>query len=76
MMQAEMPNCNTCGEQVGFQADGSGVFVGCHECNFPICKACLDYEIKEGITACLQCGNPYDGIILLFVNPLFLNCCF
>ncbi|KAJ9565926.1 hypothetical protein OSB04_001892 [Centaurea solstitialis] len=61
MMQAEMPNCNTCGEPVGFGPDGSGVFVGCHECNFPICKACLDYEIKEGITACLQCGTPYDG---------------
>ncbi|KVH89445.1 Cellulose synthase [Cynara cardunculus var. scolymus] len=66
MMKPEMPNCNTCGEQVGFQSDGIGVFVGCHECNFPICKACLDYEIKEGITACLQCGTPYDGIILLF----------
>ncbi|PWA71152.1 cellulose synthase CesA-1 [Artemisia annua] len=60
MMQPEMPICNTCGEQVGFGSDGNSVFVSCHECNFPICKACLDYEIKEGHTHCIQCGSPYD----------------
>ncbi|XP_076904991.1 cellulose synthase A catalytic subunit 8 [UDP-forming]-like [Bidens hawaiensis] len=60
MMQPEMPICNTCGEQIGFALDGNGAFVGCHECNFQICKACLEYEINEGHTACIQCGTPYD----------------
>ncbi|KAI3800806.1 hypothetical protein L1987_28902 [Smallanthus sonchifolius] len=61
MMQPETPICNTCGEQLGFNSDGTGVFVACHECNFPICRSCLDYEINEGHTGCIQCGTPYDG---------------
>ncbi|KAK1420393.1 hypothetical protein QVD17_21952 [Tagetes erecta] len=61
MMKPETPICNTCGEQIGLNSDGTGVFVGCHECNYPICKACLDYEINEGHTACIQCGTPYHG---------------
>ncbi|KAI3824500.1 hypothetical protein L1987_05960 [Smallanthus sonchifolius] len=48
------PICNICSEQIG-------EFVGCRECNFPICRSCLDYEVKEGITACMRCGAPYDG---------------
>lgn len=73
MMQPEMPICNTCGEQVGFGSDGTSVFVSCHECNFPICKSCLDYEIKEGHTHCIQCGSPYDhGIVFLILFFGFL----
>ncbi|XP_071726521.1 cellulose synthase A catalytic subunit 8 [UDP-forming] [Rutidosis leptorrhynchoides] len=60
MMHPETPICNTCGEQLGFASDGVGGFVACHECNFPICKPCLEYEIKEGHNACVQCGTPYD----------------
>ncbi|KAI7757649.1 hypothetical protein M8C21_009956 [Ambrosia artemisiifolia] len=60
MMHAETPLCNTCGEQIGFASDGNGVFVACHECNFPICKSCLEYEINEGHNACIQCSTPYD----------------
>ncbi|PQQ21830.1 cellulose synthase A catalytic subunit 8 [Prunus yedoensis var. nudiflora] len=59
MMQSGIPVCNTCGEQVGLDANGE-VFVACHECNFPVCKTCFDLDIKEGRKACLRCGTPYD----------------
>ncbi|KAI3456127.1 hypothetical protein Pfo_012790 [Paulownia fortunei] len=58
MMESGVPICNTCGEQVGLSSKGE-VFVACHECNFPICQHCLDYEIKEGRNACIRCGTPY-----------------
>ncbi|GMN43512.1 hypothetical protein TIFTF001_012703 [Ficus carica] len=58
MMQSGIPVCNTCGDQVGLDANGE-VFVACHECNFPICKDCLSYEIKEGRKVCQRCGTPY-----------------
>ncbi|KAK7814927.1 cellulose synthase a catalytic subunit 8 [udp-forming] [Quercus suber] len=54
-----VPVCNSCGEQVGVNANGE-LFVACHECNFSICKACVDLEIKEGRKLCLRCGAPYD----------------
>ncbi|KAM1008394.1 hypothetical protein ACFX13_004912 [Malus domestica] len=63
MMQSVAPVCNVCGEQVGLGANGE-VFVACHECNFPICKACFDEDVKAGRKVCLQCGIPYDD------NPL------
>ncbi|KAK4440072.1 Cellulose synthase A catalytic subunit [UDP-forming] [Sesamum alatum] len=58
MMESGAPICNICGEQVGLSAKGE-VFVACHECNYPICQHCLDYEIKEGRNACMRCGTPY-----------------
>ncbi|WJX26819.1 Cellulose synthase A catalytic subunit 8 [UDP-forming] [Trifolium repens] len=58
MMESGVTFCNSCGEQVGVDANGE-VFVACHECYFPICKACVDYEISEGRSVCLRCGNPY-----------------
>ncbi|KAL1560345.1 Cellulose synthase A catalytic subunit 8 [UDP-forming] [Salvia divinorum] len=62
MMESGIPICNTCGEQVGLNSKGE-VFVACNECNYPICHHCLDYEIKEGRTACIRCATPYaeDG---------------
>ncbi|KAG2687917.1 hypothetical protein I3843_09G071700 [Carya illinoinensis] len=59
MMESGVPVCNSCGEQVGVNNNGE-VFVACHECNFSICKACVDYEIKEGRKACLRCAAPYE----------------
>lgn len=67
MMQSGVPICNTCGEQVGFDAHGEA-FVACHECNFPICKDCLNDEIKEGRKICLRCGTPYGGISLTWIS--------
>lgn len=59
MMESGDPLCNTCGEQLGLNSNGE-VFVACHECNYPICRSCFDHEIKEGRTACLRCGTPYE----------------
>ncbi|KAK7245531.1 hypothetical protein RIF29_40377 [Crotalaria pallida] len=59
MMESGVHFCNSCGEQVGVDANGE-VFVACHECYFPICKACFDYEINEGRNHCLRCGTPYE----------------
>ncbi|XVF87300.1 hypothetical protein PTKIN_Ptkin18bG0108600 [Pterospermum kingtungense] len=59
MMESGAPVCHTCGEHVGLNANGDA-FVACHECNFPICKTCFEYELKEGRKVCLRCGNPYD----------------
>ena len=69
MMESKSPVCNTCGEEIGVKPNGE-FFVACHECSFPICKACLEYEFKEGRRICLRCGNPYDGIIT-FIQMFF-----
>ncbi|OVA01393.1 Cellulose synthase [Macleaya cordata] len=58
MMQSGVPLCNSCGEPVGLNSKGE-VFIACHECNFPICESCVDYELKEGRKVCLRCGIPY-----------------
>ncbi|KAH0920429.1 hypothetical protein HID58_028089 [Brassica napus] len=46
MMESKSPVCNTCGEETGVESNGE-FFVACHECSFPICKACVEYEFKE-----------------------------
>lgn len=61
MMVSDVPICHTCGEPVGVDGNGE-VFVACHECHFPICKVCVQYDIKEGRNVCLRCGSPFDGI--------------
>ncbi|XP_058092671.1 cellulose synthase A catalytic subunit 8 [UDP-forming] [Magnolia sinica] len=58
MMESGAPPCSTCGEPVGFEENGEA-FVACHDCNFPICRSCFDYELKEGGKCCLRCGAPY-----------------
>ncbi|CAJ1973676.1 unnamed protein product [Sphenostylis stenocarpa] len=58
MMDSGAHFCNSCGEQVGLDANGE-VFVACHECYFPICKACFEYEVNEGRKVCLRCATPY-----------------
>ncbi|CAI9782081.1 unnamed protein product [Fraxinus pennsylvanica] len=58
MMESGVPMCKICGEHVGFDSNGE-VFVACHECYDPICKACLGSEIREGRKSCTQCGTPY-----------------
>ncbi|CAA7059795.1 unnamed protein product [Microthlaspi erraticum] len=63
MMESKSPVCNTCGEEIGVKPNGD-FFVACQECSFPICKACLEYEFKEGRRICLRCGNPYDENVL------------
>lgn len=65
-MESGMPICNTCGEQVGLTSKGE-VFVACHECNYPICHNCFDYDVKEGRNACIRCATPYTHGIPLFL---------
>ncbi|XP_047315298.1 cellulose synthase A catalytic subunit 8 [UDP-forming] isoform X2 [Impatiens glandulifera] len=68
MMESGVPICHTCGDQVGHSSTGE-LFVACHECNFPICKSCLDYQFKEGNTACMRCGAPqYDENPMSAIN--------
>ncbi|XP_023541820.1 cellulose synthase A catalytic subunit 8 [UDP-forming] isoform X2 [Cucurbita pepo subsp. pepo] len=64
MMVSDIPICHTCGEQVGVDTNGE-VFVACHECQFPICKVCVQYDIKEGRNVCLRCGSPFDKNLLM-----------
>ncbi|KAG5235099.1 cellulose synthase [Salix suchowensis] len=63
MMESGAPICHSCGEQVGRDANG-GLFVSCHECNYPTCRSCFEYEIKEGRKVCLRCGSPYGENLL------------
>ncbi|CAN1847434.1 Cellulose synthase A catalytic subunit 8 [UDP-forming] [Linum perenne] len=63
MMEPGAPVCNTCGEAIGLNPNGE-LFVACHECNFPVCKSCVEYETKEGRKACLRCSSPYDEHLL------------
>lgn len=67
-MQSRVPQCSTCEELVGFDSKGD-VFVACHECNFPVCKACVDYEIKQGKKACFHCGAPYEQENATYAEP-------
>ncbi|CAI8618675.1 unnamed protein product [Vicia faba] len=60
MMQSGAPLCNICGEQLLLSENGER-FVACHDCNYPICKACFEHEINEGHSVCLNCGTPYEG---------------
>nr|TKR90434.1 cellulose synthase [Populus alba] len=62
-MESGAPICHTCGEQVGDDANGE-LFVACHECNYPMCKSCFEFETKEGRKVCLRCGSPYDENLL------------
>ncbi|GAA0150060.1 DNA-binding transcription factor [Lithospermum erythrorhizon] len=59
MMQSDIPLCNTCGEQVGLNSKGEP-FIACLECNYPLCKNCVDFDIKEGRNSCVRCGVPYE----------------
>ncbi|KAK3035044.1 hypothetical protein RJ639_034834 [Escallonia herrerae] len=72
MMVSGVPLCNTCGEQVGLGSNGE-VFVACHECNYPICKSCFNEDVKEGRSACLRCGVPYDGTSVKLESPVILS---
>ncbi|KAL0383651.1 UNVERIFIED_CONTAM: Cellulose synthase A catalytic subunit [UDP-forming] [Sesamum calycinum] len=50
--------CRVCGDEIGLNEDGR-VFVACHECGFPVCRPCYDYERSEGHQTCPQCHTRY-----------------
>ena len=51
--------CQVCGDNVGLDATGEP-FVACHECGFPVCRPCHQYERDEGSQCCLHCKAPYQ----------------
>lgn len=61
--------CQICGDDVGVTLEGE-LFAACHECGFPVCRPCYEYERKDGTQACPQCRTRYNrhkgGVNLLF----------
>lgn len=53
--------CQICGDTVGVTANGD-VFVACNECAFPVCRACYEYERKDGNQSCPQCKTRYKRL--------------
>jgi len=58
--RAEAP-CQICGDEVGVGFDGEP-FVACNECAFPVCRACYEYERREGSQACPQCRTRFKRL--------------
>ncbi|TKY46705.1 Cellulose synthase A catalytic subunit 1 of UDP-forming [Spatholobus suberectus] len=52
--------CQLCGDTVGLTATGD-VFVACHECGFPLCHSCYEYERKNVRQSCPQCKTRYKS---------------
>ncbi|RRT48408.1 hypothetical protein B296_00035468 [Ensete ventricosum] len=66
--------CQICGDTVGLSATGD-LFVACNECAFPVCRACYEYERKEGNKSCPQCKTRYKrhkGIMVLIILLLIV----
>ncbi|KAA3453734.1 cellulose synthase A catalytic subunit 5 [UDP-forming]-like [Gossypium australe] len=53
--------CQICGDEIEVSVDGEP-FVACNECAFPVCRACYEYERREGNQACPQCKTRYKRI--------------
>lgn len=70
MMPSGASLCNICGEQLVLSENGE-LFVACHECSYPICKACFEHEINEGHKVCLKCGTPYEGNLFYVYITIF-----
>jgi hypothetical protein len=51
--------CQICGDDVGVTPEGE-LFAACHECGFPVCRPCYEYERKDGTQACPQCRTRYN----------------
>ncbi|XP_051141901.1 cellulose synthase A catalytic subunit 4 [UDP-forming] isoform X2 [Andrographis paniculata] len=50
--------CRVCGDEIEVLESGE-VFVACHECGFPVCRPCYEYERSEGHQTCPQCHARY-----------------
>lgn len=53
--------CSLCGDEVGVTEEGEA-FVGCNDCAFPICRACYEYERREGAQVCPQCKTRFKRL--------------
>ncbi|XP_014490287.1 cellulose synthase A catalytic subunit 1 [UDP-forming] [Vigna radiata var. radiata] len=52
--------CQICGDTIGLTATGD-VFVACHECGFPLCHSCYEYELKNVSQSCPQCKTRFTS---------------
>ncbi|GAB2281812.1 Cellulose synthase A catalytic subunit 4 [UDP-forming] [Dionaea muscipula] len=50
--------CRVCGDDIELREDGQ-VFVACHECGFPVCRPCYEYERSDGSQCCPKCNARY-----------------
>ncbi|KAJ8899197.1 hypothetical protein K2173_012373 [Erythroxylum novogranatense] len=50
--------CHICSDNVGKTGNGDP-FVACNVCAFPVCRACYEYERKDGNQSCPQCKTRY-----------------
>ncbi|KAH9785210.1 cellulose synthase [Citrus sinensis] len=50
--------CRVCGDEIGLKENGE-LFVACHECGFPVCRPCYEYERSEGSQCCPGCNTRY-----------------
>lgn len=60
--------CKICSDEIEVKESGE-VFVACHECGFPVCKPCYEYERSDGNQCCPQCNTRYKrhkGFIIIF----------
>ncbi|GAB2279054.1 Cellulose synthase A catalytic subunit 6 [UDP-forming] [Dionaea muscipula] len=53
--------CQICGDAIEFLEEKE-IFVACNECAFPVCRACYEYERREGTQNCPQCKTRYKRI--------------
>ncbi|KAL9274200.1 Cellulose synthase A catalytic subunit 6 [UDP-forming]-like protein [Drosera capensis] len=67
--------CQICGDAIEFVEENE-ILVACNECAFPVCRACYEYERREGTQACPQCKTRYKrlkGKDLLYTALLIQN---
>ncbi|RZB66582.1 Cellulose synthase A catalytic subunit 3 isoform G [Glycine soja] len=50
--------CQICGDNIGNNVNGDP-FIACNVCAFPVCRACYEYERKDGNQSCPQCKTRY-----------------
>lgn len=50
--------CQICSDKIGTNVDGEP-FIACDVCAFPVCRACYEYERKDGNQSCPQCKTRY-----------------
>ncbi|GAB2224350.1 hypothetical protein Droror1_Dr00005105 [Drosera rotundifolia] len=53
--------CQICGDAIEFVEENE-ILVACNECAFPVCRACYEYERREGTQACPQCKTRYKRL--------------
>lgn len=56
--QSAPKTCRVCGDEIGLKESGE-LFVACHECGFPVCRPCYEYERSEGNQCCPGCNSRY-----------------